>query len=330
MYSISAIIALLILGIIQRLVMPKYMTSFTMGALTAEYYKQDKNHDVIFVGDCEICTAFSPPYLWEKFGINSYVRGSVQQTIWQSYYFLGEMLQEESPKVVVFNVAAMKYDETYNSSYTRMTLDGMRWSPYKIMSVKESLTREESFIEYVFPILLYHDRWNRLTKEDFEWCFKRKDISFNGYLMLTDINPYRKQIRKESARGTEFNVRSYEYLDKIRLLCEKNQIQLVLVKGPGIVPTWYTAWDDELNEYAEKHQLTYINMIDKKEEIGIDYSLDTFSEGRHMNVTGAEKVSDYMGKLLLEKYGVPNRHGEASLEKYWEKELIRYKKAKKG
>ncbi len=53
--------------------MPKYMTSFTMGALIGEYYKQDNIHDVLFVGDCEICMAFSPPYLWEKYGINSYV-----------------------------------------------------------------------------------------------------------------------------------------------------------------------------------------------------------------------------------------------------------------
>ena len=47
----------------------------------------------------------------EKYGITSYIRGSAQQLVWQSYYLLEETLKYEKPKVVVFNVLAMKYNE---------------------------------------------------------------------------------------------------------------------------------------------------------------------------------------------------------------------------
>ena len=53
--------------------------------MIAEYYQEEKNHDVIFVGDCELYENISPQVLWDEYGINSYIRGSAQQLIWQSY-----------------------------------------------------------------------------------------------------------------------------------------------------------------------------------------------------------------------------------------------------
>ena len=65
----------------------------------------------------------SPIKMWEDYGITSYIRGSAQQLIWQSYAMLEDALRYEKPKVVVFNVLAMKYDqpqkETYNRNDTR-------------------------------------------------------------------------------------------------------------------------------------------------------------------------------------------------------------------
>ena len=46
----------------------------------------------------------------------------------------------------------------------------MKWSKSKIVAINASMTEEENFIEYVFPILRYHSRWNELVKEDFKIC----------------------------------------------------------------------------------------------------------------------------------------------------------------
>ena len=41
--------------------MPKYMTQILEGALISEYYQEkEKDHDVIFVGDCEVYESFHP------------------------------------------------------------------------------------------------------------------------------------------------------------------------------------------------------------------------------------------------------------------------------
>lgn len=310
--------------LLQELLMPKYMESQNIGALTGEYYRYSHNHDVLFVGDCEICTAFSPPYLWEHFGINSYARGSVQQTTWQTYYLLEEMLEEETPEIVVFNVAALKYEDAVSSAYNRMTLDGMKWSWHKAMAVQESLTEEEKFIEYLIPLLFYHGRITRLSKEDFTWLWKKKDISYHGYLMIDRVVPYEPSDEENRETAWTLSDRSFVFLDKIKDLCDKKNVQLLLVKGPGILPYWQENWEKQVSDYAKENQICYLNLLERIDEIGIDYKVDTFSGGRHMNVTGAEKVSEYMGNFLLNEYQIRDRRDEEELAKEWEKELARY------
>ena len=61
--------------------------------MTAEYYDETLDHDVLFVGDCELYENISPIKLWQDHGITSYIRGSAQQLVWQSYYLLEDALK---------------------------------------------------------------------------------------------------------------------------------------------------------------------------------------------------------------------------------------------
>ena len=98
------------LWFLQKLLVPKYQTGIVEGSMIEEYYKDESDHDVVFIGDCEIYENFSPITLWEEYGITSYMRGSAQQLIWNSYYLLEDTLRYETPDVVVFNVLSVKYN----------------------------------------------------------------------------------------------------------------------------------------------------------------------------------------------------------------------------
>ena len=325
----SILLAVIIsLWFLQRLLMPKYMGQVVEGALIAEYYQETTNHDVIFIGDCEVYENFSPITLWEKYGITSYIRGSAQQLIWQSYYLLEETLQYEKPDIVVFNVLAMQYNEPQKEAYNRMTLDGMKWSLSKVKSIQESMLEEESFIEYFFPLLRYHSRWSELTVEDWNYLWKKDIISHNGYYMRVDVKASVGAPPAKKLANYEFGSRAYYYLDHIRILCEQNQIALVLVKAPSIYPHWYKEWDMQIETYAEKYGLLYLNFLEMFEETGIDLSVDTYDGGLHLNLFGAEKLSEYFGKILVEEYGVFDHRGEEIYDTIWEKKVSFYKKKK--
>ncbi|MBR1861766.1 MAG: SGNH/GDSL hydrolase family protein [Lachnospiraceae bacterium] len=310
--------------LLQRLLVPKYVDGIVEGAFIEEYYREDKDFNVVFLGDCEVYENFSTVKLWDDYGINSYIRGSAEQYIWQSYYLLEDTLYYEKPDVVVFNIQSLQFSESQNEAYNRMSIEGMRWSPAKVGSILASMKEGEHFIEYVFPILRYHTRWSELTGDDFKYMFRKKPVTFNGYYMRVDVKPAENIPNPRPLGDYSFGDNAWKYLDKIVEKCDREGVELLLIKAPSLYPYWYPEWDEQVVKYAEEHGLRYINFLDHTDEIGIDYSKDTYDAGLHMNLSGAEKCSAYIGRILRDEFGVESRRGEEKLEKAWDAERAAY------
>ena len=321
---VTVVIVLLVLVLLQRLFMPKYMSSIHEGNLIEEYYDEVKAHDVIFIGDCEVFSNVSPITLWEQYGISSYIRGSAQQLIWQSYYLLEEALTYEKPKVVVFNALSMKYNEPQKEAYNRLTLDGMKLSMSKFRAIKASMMEDEAVITYLFPLLRYHSRWNELTGEDVKYMFQKETLSHNGFLMRIDTKPVTVVPKGKKLPDYRFGQNSYDYLERMTKLCKENVIELVLIKSPSVYPYWYEEWDEQIADFAKENDLTYINFLKFTEDMGIDYSADTYDGGLHMNLSGAEKFTKYLGQLLQEKYQLPDRRSDKQLSEIWQEKVDFY------
>lgn len=411
---ITAVCSILVVCVLffglQRLVMPKYDGTGDMpleGNFTAEYYKETSKHDVIMVGDCEVYENFDPMYLWENYGITSYIRGNAQQLVWQSYYMLEDALKYETPKVVIYNVQSMTHGEPQREEYNRMSLDGMKWSKTKVDAINASMCKGEKMADYVLPILRYHSRATELTKSDIRYFWKNREITHNGYYMRIDVLPVsesdvadptwlfgteeeKKQSEEneeiddpwaeidegmteeseeeesdegesdeiddpwsdvdtgesesdtgivepgedttESSSGKDrtFSAYAMKYLDKLRTLCEKKGIQLILIKAPSLAPQWYEEENAQVVEYADKYDLPYINFYELLEETGVDYETDTYDGGLHMNLSGADKLSKYLGEVLQEEYGLADHRNDSALSKVYQKKLKFYEDMKKA
>lgn len=325
---VTTILVVISLFLLQKLLQPKYMSDVVEGRLIAEYYGEEKNHDVIFIGDCEVYENFSPKVLWEEYGINSYIRGSAQQLIWQSYYLLEDTLRYEKPDVVIFNVLSMKYDEPQKEAYNRMTLEGMKWSASKVKSIQASMTEQEEFMDYVFPILRYHSRWSELGSEDVKYMFGKETVSHNGYYMRVDVKPAENVPEGNILADYQFGENAYDYLDKMTQLCKENDIELVLIKAPSLYPYWYDEWETQIEEYAEENDLKYINFLNLIEETGLDFSKDTYDGGLHLNLSGAEKITEYLGEFLRNEYELPDHRSEKELQEIWDQKIILYEREK--
>ena len=319
------LVAAILLATLTALLMPKYIEN-PEGRLVGEYYSQAGENDVLFLGDCEVYESFVPAILWEEYGISSYVRGSAQQLVWQSYYLLREMLEYEKPSAVVFNVYALKYGEPQNNAYNRMTLDGMRWSSSKVGAINASMTEDESFIEYLFPLLRFHSRITALTSDDVKYMFGTPVVSDSGYLMQTEIRPMTTERVGEELFDYTLPVTAFDYLDQMRELCEEKEVELILIKAPTNHWKfwWYEEWDEQILAYADEYGLDYINFIPLGDEMGIDWSTDTYDEGMHLNVYGAEKLTRYFGKILAEEYDIEDRRSDGELASRWESRVTAY------
>ena len=303
---------------------PKYMEDLVEGSMLSQYYREYGNHDVIFIGDCEVYANFNPMEMYRENGITAYIRGSSQQLIWQSYYVLRETLRYETPKAVVYNVNAMRYSEPVSEAYNRLTIDKMKWSAEKVGIIKASMTGEEDFLSYVFPILRYHSRFDELTGEDFKYLLKSRDNTWNGHLVNQEVNPAGTLPAKRMLSDYNFGTVCYEYLDKMRMLCEENGVELILVKAPSLYPYWYEEYDAQIRDYAQEHGLAYYNFLNDAEAMGIDYQTDTYDGGLHLNLQGAAKLSGWFGDILTEAHGIADHREDDEIASVYKDKLKQY------
>ncbi len=323
------LVFLVILYAAQRVLIPKYQGSVIEGNFTEEYYRDPTSHELLIIGNCESYENISTMKLWEDFGITSYIRGNSNQLVSQSYYLLMEALERETPKAVIFNVQAMAVDGQDTEEYNRMVFDGMEWNRYKFQGIRTSAMEEEHLAEYVFPLLRYHSRWSELTKEDFIYSFKEKPLtSFNGYYLRADVRPAGEFPRERRKADYTFSEENYRYLDLIRQACEERGIALILMKAPSLYPEWADPYERQILQYAEEHNLLYLNLLADSGKVGLDMSKDTYDEGLHLNVYGAEKVSEYLGPILTGQYGLSDHRMEKETASYYEERLQAYKEEK--
>jgi hypothetical protein len=59
-----------------------------------------------------------------------------------------------------------------------------------VAAISASMTEDENFLDYVFPILRYHSRITQLTDEDVTYFAAAKQHTISGYYMRVDASPY--------------------------------------------------------------------------------------------------------------------------------------------
>ncbi|MDE6674951.1 MAG: hypothetical protein K2K19_09120, partial [Acetatifactor sp.] len=72
----------------------------------------------------------------------------------------------------------------------------------------------------------------------------------------------------------------------------------------------------------------YINFLELIEETGLDFSTDTYDAGLHLNLSGAEKITEYLGEVLREETDLADRRDEEHLSGIWSDKLAVYEQEK--
>ena len=147
--------------------------------------------------------------------------------------------------------------------------------------------------------------------------------------MQTGVKPLTDEHVEKPLADYTLGQNSWYYLEKMTRLCKEKGVELVLIKAPSLSPVWWDQWDAQVEEYAKKNDLTYINMLDYQEEIGIDWQTDTYDTGLHLNVYGAEKASSWFGNILRKELNVPDHREDDTVSQAWEEKVNTYNERKK-
>lgn len=302
------------------------------------FYQEDDPVDVLVVGTSHMLYGVSPMEIYDKYKITTYNLASAGQPIQVSYFILKEAIKYQIPEVIVLDVSSLwAVGEDYAWRYI---LDKMPLSKNKINFAREYIMQNDknSFLGAVFPCIRYHDRWKYISKSDFTSLFSNHRHYCKGYNMDAQSSPINitenemnseaekmSQIQKNTMSGYRYETywmnvsdstlydvsipkENLEWLFRVRQLCTDHNIELLLTKIPVInLPTKYSsAWTEkramEIRRICSRYNIAFWD-IQYDSNINLDLSKDYRDLG-HLNLSGAQKVSNCLGKYLIEKYNV--------------------------
>ena len=298
LFFVIAYVLQYVIGILLTPENKQTIQTYRMNELRNVYAEDNDTIDVFVVGHSGVYRGYNPMKTYDEFGITSYNLAKSTQSPIEAYELIVETLKYQSPKVIILNMDEFAYDRPENLA--------------KIYGLKA--------LDVVFPIFNVHSRWREVLPPQ---TTIERSITKN-YMYRDDVRPYKgKKIMKQTDKVHKLYGPWLKYLNKIKDLCNENGITLILMELPSKMQ-WTTQVHNAFDNYAKENNLEFIDFNFIEDEVGIDWQTDTFDKGDHMNVSGANKISVYLGQHKKEVYHLEDHRGN---EKYktWDEDLIKYK-----
>lgn len=301
---------------------------------------RDRNYDVLFFGTSHVYCSISPFQLYKDYGITSYNFACSSLAISWSYYGLQNALRFHKPKVAVLDVFNC-YRNDYVVVNGHRLFDNFTLSQEKVHSILQLYDDAKSQTELLFPYTTNHNMWNSVPENFMHlWNsnFTRTNVT-NGYFpglhVERNISGYN---RVKRLTGSEYlsdeNSVGIQYIKKFISFCNNNGIQPVLVYLPPVSGSRMQQESNTIQKLAKLVDVPYYNMLVNDRQIVDCYTdfYDILIEPEHnhplgnihMNLSGARKVTDYIGSILRTDFNVADHRGEAGYEQ-WEDDYKVYR-----
>lgn len=266
---------------------------------------EENTLDVLFVGNSDAYSGFSPMEMWNDYGFTSYVSGTGRQLIGESFETIKKASQRQKLKAVVFET------------------DGLYTSTDSFKIIAKDVRR---FVFDHFSVFDYHDRWKTV---DMKTAFSKKQYSARfaskGQFVSGAVVPYKGgEYMNETDKRDRINPFFVSKLDEMVKFCKKNDIVLILVEVPSQT-SWNMKRHNAVADYAKKHGLTFIDLNINRDEIGFDWTKDSRDGGNHLNCYGAQKVSKYVGQYIKDNVELTDKRSDPAYES-WNADFKEYKK----
>ena len=260
--------------------------------------EEEETLDVVFVGDSESYTNFSPLYIFENYGYTSYVCGTSGQKLFTSLEFVKRVIDTQTPEIIFLETNTI----------------------FRKLKPGEA---EYAFLERYIPLLRYHNTWKDFNPLAIFQKPKLNRDFLKGHkprfgALKPDLDGY-------MAPSDELEIIPKEnlvLLNKIVELAKDNNTRLVLVSTPSPL-NWNMKRHNSIEAYASNNSLSYIDL--NLTDININWDEDTYDRGDHLNYNGTVKVSSFIGDYLKKsELGLLDQRSN-ELYKPWFNDIIRYK-----
>lgn len=274
---------------------------------TAEKWKDIHNSknkfDLIIVGSSRGDSAYNPAIIDSIANTHSYNLCSGSQNLIESYYLLKEVLKYQQPDYIVFDSYLPSFSD--DPDYFHVLNNGEFMSRGGRWDMIINGFGIKGLTHYALPILKY----KTYLEKDFKQLFgpqqevSKKTRRIQGFYygeQIVDSATVRSFGPMESLEETTMSKDQVQkYLAMIKELCTTHNVEIIPIRAP-YPPSRRAIFPDPAHTYLRnvfaKQELPFydFNVIELAGLRDVD-----FSDDRHLNYTGAKKVSEALGELIL-------------------------------
>lgn len=292
--------------------------------LYSVYSGHYRNADVVFAGSSHAGQMIGRQ-LWQEHGIAAFTIADDSQPVDIMYHQMKEYLKYHKPKIFLVETAIIPDDSinepdtvysgrTANDAYFRYSLNYASLIAEQIHNFDIPIKDEGVQLMLKWPLM--HDRYKSLTRDDYVMDMPFINTTFDPLYSVPD-----EEITIElTDERAEISAVGADYLNRIIKLCRKNKVQLILFHTPYPAHEVSMAQQNTLSDLAAKEGIPFIDFNYLLDEIGFDTATDQARDLNHLNYSGSQKVTGYLGNYLKENYDLPDHRQDP---KYvdWDKDM---------
>ena len=147
----------------------------------------------------------------------------------------------------------------------------------------------------------YIDNEAKHPYKTFLFDYNSVDLTFTDYSSITDKRELTPKLNQC-------------LIDLLNYCKSRNQKTLFIVHS-YIQEEEHKMKYNYMKEVIESYGFDFLNTNDYYKEIGLDYSKDLYDKN-HVNVIGAEKYTDFLGKYLKEHYTLPDKREDPAFAEW--------------
>ena len=297
-----------------------------------DYFDLAGRADVLLLGSSHMINGINPALLYEEYGIAAYNLGGHGNVMPVTYWEFVNALDYATPRYVVIDTYLLDKDYQYLDVMTgteseedksaavdqlHEVLDAFPMSRHKEEAIRDLLSKEDLRWEFRCDFIRYHSRWSQLSSEDYQGVTGRagKEAILGASMRYEAAQWVDIYERIDPSEKLEEETVGKAYLRKILDLCKERGIYPILVQIPFAANEDLQRIANSAQDIPDEYGIPYLNM--NYVENLINYETDQQSQ-THLNVSGAAKTTAWLGKVLSEEVGVPDRREDAAYQPWRE------------
>ncbi|MBR1471706.1 MAG: hypothetical protein IJ600_08705 [Lachnospiraceae bacterium] len=295
-------------------------------AFAGFYSEPQDSLDLVFMGSSSVYPYYALPYLWKEYGYTGGMLSTSIQRAENIPYLVKEAAKTQTPMLMVIEMR-MFYrsreisDQEEVRFFNHVTVDNLKYSKNRFELIYNTYLHT-SVSDYV-DFIRYHGGWKDFTPQDIRfWDYKDHD-PYKGFAFNAEVDPQQPPLQYSDEEVLPLYDYRIEEIGSLMDYCGENGITPLFIYSPYCLDAEDQQMSDTMGAIIRERGYEYIDFNHLYEELGIDFATDFYNDG-HVNIHGAMKVTDYLGRYIREHYGAAPAH-PAEITAEWEADYAVWK-----